>query len=118
MAIFESKKDSAPIGQIVSSVAPRQDVAPMIDDTKETMSAFHEKLAAAQANRDEWLETTPEIIRLLMPRGMGDAGYFCFHGVKVCPYGKVKEIEDRCNAPLGNKKHGPQEAQVISGTSG
>jgi hypothetical protein len=86
-----------------------------VDDIKMPMSVFQELIAVAKANGQEWVETTPEIIKILQPRGMGPVNYFIYHGVKVCEIGKREEITDELSTPMGKKIHGESESTVISG---
>ena len=91
-----------------------------MDDYADSMSIFQEKIAIAQANGDRWVETTPEIIRTIRPRGLGEHNglpveHFCYHGILVCEKGKSQAIEAKMNEPLNNKMHGSMEARVISG---
>jgi hypothetical protein len=91
-----------------------------VDDTAESMSEFQEKVAIAQAQGDKWVETSPEIMKILRPRGLGvvhgiPVEHFCYHGVLVCEFGKSEEIEDKMNEPMTNKLHGKNEARIVSG---
>lgn len=96
----------------------------MIDDVAETMSIFQEKVALAKDLKaeggDGWVETTPEIIAILKPRGLGvhngaPVEHFCYHGVIVCAKGKKESIQAKMDEPLNNKMHGSLEAKVVSG---
>lgn len=84
------------------------------------MSHFQEKVAIAQANKERWVETSSEIIKLLRPRGLGkvhgqDVEHFCYHGVLVCEFGKSESIDAKMDEPMTNRLHGTSEAKVISG---
>ena len=95
----------------------------MIDDTAETMSVFQEKVALAVDMKaeggDGWVETTPEIIAVLKPRGLGmhngaAVEHFCYHGVIVCEKGKKESIQEKMDEPMNNRLHGKNEARVVS----
>jgi hypothetical protein len=73
------------------------------------------KIATAKAIGQEWVETTPEIIATLQPKGLGGAKYFIYNGVKVCEMGKIDEIETECNTPLHERIHPTEHMKVISG---
>ena len=51
-----------------------------------------DKIAFAKNNGDEWIETTPEIIKHYNREGLGGAEYFIYSGVKVCEKGKLESI--------------------------
>ena len=95
------------------------------DEYTENMSIFQEKIAIAQAalaekEGDGWVETTPEIIKILKPRGLGEHNgspvkHFSYHGILVCEYGQKEKLLAEFDEPLNNRKHGTMEATVISG---
>lgn len=91
------------------------------DDTKERMSEFIEKQAIAVANGDEWVETSPEIMKLLQPRGLGkdrfgkELDYFCWKGTKVCAYDQSEKIEEREAKTIHDRMHPDAGTKVISG---
>ena len=82
------------------------------------MSDFIEKHAAAQALGDMWVETTPEIIALLQPRGLGGAKFFCYKGVKVCAHGDMEGIIADEDKTVHDRMHPDTQVKVISGMSG
>ena len=89
-----------------------------LDDTEEPMSEFLKKIAIAQSTGERWVETTPDLIKLLQPRGLGTLDgkpveHFAYHGILVCAYGKSEAIEARMNESLNDKKHGPNEGKVL-----
>jgi hypothetical protein len=86
-----------------------------IDDTRERMSDFIEKHAAAVALGDEWVETTPEIISLLQPRGLNGKKYFCWKGIKVCEHGKSQEISHEESMTVHDRMHPDSQTKVLSG---
>lgn len=102
-------------GLSATSPSASKEASDPIDNTKERMSDFIEKHSIALANGDEWCETTPEIIKLLQPRGMGGAKYFCYKGVKVCEYGKIDEIEAQESKTVHDRMHPDSKTVVISG---
>lgn len=85
------------------------------DNTRERMSDFIEKHARALAAGEMWVETTPEIIKLLQPNGLNGAKYFCYKGVKVCEFGKIDEIEDEESKTIHDRLHPDSKTTVISG---
>lgn len=91
------------------------DDKPNIDDRSDTLNSFEVKCLTAKNNGQEWVETTPEIIALMQPRGLGGSKFFCYKGVKVCEFGKSEEIQAECDIPMGKKLHGEGEAIVLSG---
>lgn len=81
------------------------------------MSDFLAKVATAKAEAQragevQWVETSPEIIAYLNPRGLGGAKHFAYQGVLVCEHGKREEIEADMETPLAHKLHGKQEGAV------
>lgn len=87
----------------------------MADTYQETMHTFMSKIATAKAMGDEWVETTPEIMKTIMPRGLGGARFFCYQGVKVCEFGKIEEIEEECNLPMHKRMHPGDKVEILSG---
>jgi hypothetical protein len=85
------------------------------DTYQETMHEFMSKIATAKAVGDEWVETTPEIIKTIQPRGLGGAKFFCYQGVKVCEIGKIEEIEHECSIPQHIRMHPDENIRIISG---
>lgn len=64
-----------------------------IDDMHETTSSFMQKISAAKSQSKDFIETTPEMIKLMQPDGLGTAKYFWYHGIRVFEYGTKEEIE-------------------------
>lgn len=58
----------------------------------ETPNDLLSKIAVAQANGDEWVETTLEVMTHFNRRGLGKATYFVMDGVKVCQYGDAGKL--------------------------
>lgn len=84
------------------------------------MSQFLEKIAQAKALGNDWVETTPQIIKLLQPRGLGTVHgrpvrHFSYQGILVCEQGQLESVQDEMNRSLNDEKHGSNEAKVISG---
>lgn len=80
---------------------------------KETVSLFLDKVAVAQANGEEWVETTPEIIKHYNRNGLKGSKFFIFQGIKVCEYGQSEKIEDENNTQLDVKLFGAKEGTVV-----
>lgn len=93
-----------------------QDQAPA---PKEDLNMFLNKISCAQQEESEYIETTPEIIKSYNRKGLGkdaegrDIEHFMFQGIKVYPYGKREEIEERINEPLSNRMHGKGEGRRL-----
>lgn len=73
------------------------------NDVKETLGQFLTRIAEAKVLGHEWLETTPEIIAQIMPKGTGPAGYFVYQNVKVCEHGKSQQIENNEHETVQDK---------------
>lgn len=87
------------------------------DDTKERMSDLIQKVAEAKAAGEMWVETTADNIRLLQPKGLNGAKYFCWQGVKVCEFGKIDEIERDESMTVHDRMHPNSGTKIISGAS-
>ena len=87
----------------------------VVDDVKETVSSFLDKIAVAKNNGEDSIETSPEMIAHYNRRGLNGAEYFILSGIKVYPTGKRAEIEAREAEQLGQKIHGIQEGVVLNG---
>jgi hypothetical protein len=83
-----------------------------IDDVKETVSEFMDKIAQAKHAGEESIEASPEIIAHYNRNGLNGAKFFIYSGIKVYPTGKTQEIEDEINTPLGQTLHGAQEGKL------
>lgn len=83
-----------------------------IDDTRETVSQFLDKIIQAQGSKTEWIETTPEIIAHYNRNGLGGKNYFIYGGIKVCEKGKLEETIAQENEQLGVRLHGPMEGKI------
>ena len=98
-----------------------------MDDVTETVNTLLNKVHVAKLlvdkmramgedpGKDEWVETTPEIIAHFMREGLGKAGYFIYQGVKICPYGMREKIMEEHAKPMQDRLH-PQAGKVQQGT--
>lgn len=84
-----------------------------VDDTRETVYTFLDKVSRAKMEGDEWIETTPEIIHHYNRSGLNGAKFFIYDGVKVCENGMREKIETDMNEAMGIKIHGTGEAKVL-----
>lgn len=84
-----------------------------LDDTKETVSQFLDKVAVAKAEGLESIEASPEIIAHYNRTGLNGAKYFCFGGLKVYPRGQTEEIEAEANKEIGKILHGEKEGTLL-----
>ena len=73
------------------------------------------KIMTAKGLGQEWIETSPEIIKTVMPRGLGGARYFIYQGIKVCEYGQTESIVEECNTPLHLRIYPENKGVTISG---
>lgn len=73
-----------------------------------------DKISCAQLSGDEWVETSPEIIKHYNRNGLNGAKYFIYQGIKVCETGKLEEVIKETTMTMGQKVFGPGEA-VIQG---
>lgn len=80
-----------------------------IDDTRETVNEFMGKIAVAQSQGLESIETTNEMIAHFNKKGLNGGKYFIYGGIKVYPLGKTEEIEEDEQTPLTEKLHGTQD---------
>lgn len=79
----------------------------------ETLTEFQSNIDAAKMNGDEWVETTPEIIKYYNRNGLGKhAKYFIFHNIKVCERGQLQAIQSEMDRQLGKINFGDDEATV------
>ncbi len=54
-----------------------------VDDVRDTVHTFMDKISIAKLNGDEFIETSDEIIRHYNRNGTGMSDYFYFQGVRV-----------------------------------
>jgi hypothetical protein len=80
-----------------------------MDDTKDTVSKFLDKIAVAKSMGDESIETSVDIIRHYNRRGLMGSEYFIYEGVKVYPVGKREEIEDLMKISVEESRHRAQK---------
>ena len=90
-----------------------------IDDTRELLSVFLNKIAVAKQLGDEWVETSAEVIKHFNPKGLGvnpltnqPNRYFVYEGIKICEKGQIESIETENNQPMSERLQGKGEAQV------
>lgn len=81
----------------------------------ETLTEFQNKIDQATLNGDEWVETTPAIIKYFNRNGLGRSEYFIYKGIKVCVNGQSERIQNNMNKQLGQVIYGDQEAKVNQG---
>lgn len=102
-------------GTLSSDSSPKQTTSEYV----ETLGEFEARAASTQPG--EWLETTPEIIKIITRgKGMGvhngqPVEHLCYKGVIVCEKGKSAQIQGKMDEPMNNRLHGANEAKVISG---
>lgn len=86
----------------------------MIDDVPyETLGQFEAKIAQAQMQHHEWVETSPEVINYHQPKGLGGSKFFIYKNIKVCEYGMVEKIEEENNMSVGEKIFGSSEGVAV-----
>lgn len=87
----------------------------VVDDVKETVSSFMDKIARAKADGIEYIETSPEMIQFYNRNGLNGSEYFIYSGIKVFPEGKAEAILNKEAEQIGQRIHGIQEGVVIGG---
>lgn len=87
----------------------------VIDDTKDTVHTFLDKIAVAKMNGDEWIETTPEIIMHYNRHGLNGAKYFIYDGIKVAVTGTVEDIVKEEDTPVNMRVFGKDEPKSVIG---
>lgn len=60
--------------------------------------------------REEWVETTPEIIDHFNKQGLGGARYFVYKGIKVCAEGELEPIQEYLAKTMEERVHGTKYA--------
>lgn len=78
----------------------------------DTDDSFARKIAAAQNEGAEWLETDKATILRFNRHGLNGAKFFIYQGIKVSEHGQSESIDDEMNAPLSRRLHGAQTALV------
>lgn len=81
----------------------------------DTLNDFEAKIARAQMDQSEWVETTKKVIGYFNRKGMNGAEHFLYKGIKVCEYGKTEAIEAKADEDLGKRIHGDTEGTVLTG---
>ena len=79
----------------------------------ETLTEFQAKIDHALIQGDEWVETTPEIIKYYNRNGLGKhSEYFIYKNIKVCLNGQGDRIREQLETQIGNLVYGKDEARV------
>ena len=87
----------------------------------DTLSKFQFRIDQAKMNGDEWVETSPAIMKYFNRGGLGtykDRGqevpreYFIYQGIKVCGEGAMEGLIAKEGKQLGKVVHGDDEATV------
>lgn len=105
-----------------TSQVKQETASHLIDDTKHTVNTFQDLISQATLNGDEWVETSPEIIRHYNRNGLGKTAdgvairFFIYNGIKVCPFGEQESIEAEMNRSVNSKVHGPSETVQLGPT--
>lgn len=86
-----------------------------IDDTKETVHTFLDKISLAKSQGDDSIETTDAIITHYNRAGLNGGKYFIFQGIKVYPKGQTDAIEAEERQQMGQKLHGSSEGRLDGG---
>lgn len=103
-------------GVVDSALLQESQASATINTEDETLGEFVGKHAAAQAQTQEWVETSKKNMNSLMePKKWEHIGYFCYKGVKVCPFGKTEEIELAQSKTVHDRMHPEAKTTVISG---
>lgn len=56
---------------------------------------FERDIEIAKQQGQVWVETHPEVLRKLYPRGLAPADYACYKGVKICKFDDAERIQKR-----------------------
>ena len=84
----------------------------------ETLTEFQAKVDAAKMNGEEWVETTPEIIKYYNRNGLGKhSEYFIFQNIKVCLNGQGERIRTKLGTQLGVILYGAEEGRANQGST-
>lgn len=79
----------------------------------QTLGEFEGIVAHALHEGEEWVETTPEIVKYFNRNGLKGADYFIYKGIKVCEYGKREAIVDHENEQMDYRLHGKGEGVIV-----
>ena len=82
--------------------------------TLEDLGAFELQVKHAKQMGEEWVETSPEIIKYLVPQGIEKEGHFIYNSVYVCEFGKKDAAIAKMSEDLNAKIHGAGEG-VLEG---
>lgn len=97
------RKEGVPVNPTIS-----------VDDTRETVRTFIEKVLEAKMNGQKWVETTPEIMLHYNKSGLNGSKYFIYDGVFVCEKGHKDAILKDMNESIYKKNLG-KDAYEING---
>ena len=114
----EIRKRGRPAGQhatMDNALIEATQATDTINTEQETLGELVGKHAIAQANGDEWLETSQKNYDALVPRNNGSAKYFCYKGVKLTVFGKIPQIENDESKTAHDRMHPGAQTTVISG---
>lgn len=103
---IEEIKDKTLESDILSKSKENSDA---IDDTKETVNAFLDKIALAKSQGQDTIETSQQIIDHYNRNGLNGAEFFIYQGIKVYPFGRQAEIEAEQKMTLEEKKFGARK---------
>ena len=90
-----------------------------VDDRPKTLSEFNLAVDMALMHGEEWVETTDEVVKSFLPKGLGDILYFCYRGVKVCvgdpgnPGECSAKLQDKLDVQMGAVIHGEGEGKIL-----
>jgi hypothetical protein len=82
---------------------------------RETLNMFYDKIHRATIEKEEWIETSAEIMKHFNRNGLGKAKYFIFQNVKVCEFGQSEKIQEELDVQLGQSLYGNKEGVVNLG---
>lgn len=92
-------------------------------NTSQNRGDFEFQVGQAIANGAEYLEIDPAMFEYVKPHGrMGNAAYFIYKNIKVCPTGWADKIEDNLATPyieqqnpgMGTIRATPKRVKVLS----
>lgn len=67
-----------------------------IEKEIESLGDFRTRIDHAKLTGEQWVETSQQIIDFFMKKkSLGDAGYFIYDGIFVCPTGTTEECQRR-----------------------
>ncbi len=78
----------------VVSEVPAETLKSETDKTLDTLDQFERKVSYAHATGTQWVETTENVIKTFVPKGLGDARYFIYKNVRVALKGTAAEVQE------------------------